>query len=139
MSSKPQETKQEATEAPKPTEAGSDAWTDDKRRKFETGAIRRNRRASTTIRARRLRRGVIGVCSGMEGINLCVESTFRRIATASKHGPINGERRVAVGSRTIDSRRDGYALNDRMPDLGNCIIRKETPRALYDIDIWRIY
>ncbi|KAI8685274.1 Mitochondrial copper homeostasis protein [Fusarium solani] len=36
MSSTPQDTKQEAAEAPKPTEAGSDAWSDDKRRKFET-------------------------------------------------------------------------------------------------------
>lgn len=36
MSSTPQDTKQEAAEAPKPTEAGSDSWSDDKRRKFET-------------------------------------------------------------------------------------------------------
>ncbi|KAL2691198.1 Mitochondrial copper homeostasis protein [[Neocosmospora] mangrovei] len=36
MSSTPQDTKQETSEAPKPTENGSDAWSDDKRRKFET-------------------------------------------------------------------------------------------------------
>jgi hypothetical protein len=36
MSSTPQDAKQEAAEAPKPTEVGSDAWSDDKRRKFET-------------------------------------------------------------------------------------------------------
>ncbi|RKL35802.1 hypothetical protein BFJ72_g8502 [Fusarium proliferatum] len=70
-------------------------------KELDVGLCCRNPRASSTIRAKRLRKEAIDACSGTEAIRICVESISRHIATANKHGLINGKRKAAAGSNGV--------------------------------------